>query len=661
MDETIKEYIKMLNTLFKIGHWQSQIVSEWDDFLDVPKIEIQDRKGNAIKNYILPIIFDLDEADIIIDTANLKEYDEERDVLALKSLKIQPGNNKAVYCTAPPKKLNQLYKTFFGKENKSIEKGELAQVIVNNFPQYKKTTVYSILEESFKLKKRFLELTVNEKKKIDHQVILKKLNLSRNEAIVLFSVCIKSSRFDLISYTYFAELSGYIDFLRTKFIGNIESSDKDTDNRLCYASGKLSKHVDVLDLSTRYSLNKMFVTETLNYASCFNKAIFRKNYQVSKENQKKLGYASKFLLENYKIRIAGIDHVIVPQFINDDELYYDDILEGIKKKSDILFSIAAFKNMVKDIELETDNIYWINFIAFESNGNFFKSIELIKEVSRFHFEKVIQTFHDVHWEFKEYDAFVNWESVMTEFGKKDRLLNFNSVYGLIPVRKDKEKKNIALDLFKAILENRPVGKSKLYNHFSELILCHYFERYKSYTNISKSTKEYFGKNVRDNVFKYLGFFQVLRRLKLIDMKLEKHDSEIIESTGDRYEQVIQIFFKKMAFNQQQKAMFYLGRMLSAVSYIQKDKNKTVIDKMNFNGMDRDKIIRLRLSLFEKAKQYGKTHKVVFSDARFSEHFNFINWNLDSKEAVFFILTGFSFGAQAKDQSKEQKTINSKQD
>ena len=131
-----------------------------------------------------------------------------------------------------------------------------------------------------------------------------------------------------------------------------------------------------------------------------------------------------------------------------------------------------------------------------------------------------------------------------------------------------------------------------------------------------------------------------------------------EKSENKYEQAIQQFFTKMTLNTDQKAMFYLGRMLNTVEYIQKGKTKTVIQKVNFNGMDKENIQRLRISLIEKAKQYNAMGKVIFTDNEFGKHFNFNNWTLNPQEAVFFLLTGYSFGvgAQDADELTENKTL-----
>ena len=134
-----------------------------------------------------------------------------------------------------------------------------------------------------------------------------------------------------------------------------------------------------------------------------------------------------------------------------------------------------------------------------------------------------------------------------------------------------------------------------------------------------------------------------------------------EKTENKYDQAIQEFFSRMSLNPDQQAMFYLGRMLNAVEYIQKGKTKTVIQKVNFNGMDKEDILRLRISLIEKAKQYNSMGKVIFTDNEFGKHFNLNDWKLNPQEAVFFLLTGYSFGVGVKDaetlsEKETQETI-----
>ncbi len=636
----------MLDTLLKIGEWQSLGKGEWDRFLDKPKAERVNKKGEKITNYVIGLVFDLDEQKVYLDASSLKEYDEERDPEKLKSLKIQGGNNKAIYATAEPQKLIQIFKTFFGKvEGEKATVGELIEAIDKDFLELKDTEFYIVIKNIFKLRNDFLDKTITKDKgDIDHKTFFEELKLGLNENIVLVYACLKSTEYGLPKPIPIAELSDYKQFLTIKFLTAASQTRKEA--KLCYASGEVKEDVNDLNLTSRYSLNKMFVTETKNYASLFDSELFSLNYQISTENQALLDLASSFLLEKYKIKIAGLDHLILPQFLHSDNIDLAVALEKLKVNSELLFSFRALGEMTDNIEIETEATYWINFLAFESDGNFFKTTNLIKDVSKFHFKNIMEAFQSIGSEMHEMKEVLDWGATLTEYGKVSHF-NLNSIYGLIPIRKDKEKKNIALLLFKAILEQRKIEVQQLFSYFTELILCHYYERYGSYTNVHQYGNDYFGMAIRHSVFKYLAFIQVLKNLNLIDMEQEIQPV-LTEEIGSDYEKRIDDFFVRMKFTRSQKAMFYLGRMLNAVAFLQKDKNKTVIDKVNYRGMDKDDIIRLRKDLFEKAKQYSKPEKIVYSDSHFGQHFDFNSWNMSPEESVFFLLTGYSFGIVKKD-------------
>jgi len=644
----------MLQTLLKIGEWQSQGKSEWDRFLDYPKVVRVDKQGNPVKNYTLPIVFDLDTKKVIIENENLREYDFEK-IKNTFPIKIKGGNNKAIYTSVPAQKLNQIYKTFFGKEGAETEHGELLEAIGKTNPTLLTEDLNNMLSQIYELKDKFLELTLHPSKgEVDIRLINENFDLVRNENIVFLITLIKSEEFGYSEPILFAQIPAYKNFLKQYFFGNeINDNDKKTRKKLCYASGDIREDVEELNLSARYSLNKMFVTETKNYASVFNKKNFSLNYQVSNANQERLDYASNYLLnQGYKVRIANLDHVIIPQFWHKSKIELEMALEGIHLKADLLFNVKKLNQATQNIQDELeDEIFWINFVAFESDGNFFKSTEVIKDVSNFHFNKLITNFFNINQQFHE-ASFVNWNSVMMEYDydTKERFpgnLNFNSIFKIIPLRKDKEKKNKALDLFKTILENRKVNKSTLYDYFVELVLCHYYRRYGSYTNIQQYSKENLGFAFRDSVFKYHAFIQFLKKLNLINME-ETATNPPKEKSENKYDQAIQEFFAEMSLTQEQQAMFYLGRMLNTVEFIQKGKTKTVIQKVNFNGMDKDAIQRLRISLIEKAKQYNAIGKVIFTDNEFGKRFHFNNWQINPQEAVFFLLTGYSFGVGVKD-------------
>lgn len=652
----------MLQSLLKIGKWQSEDKSEWDRFFDIPAVKTEDGRGNPIRNYILPVIFDLDESRLIVESENLKEYDV-REIKKIFPLKIKGGNNKAIYISAPALKVNQIYKTFFGKEGDTTENGQLLEAIDKLDSSLLTPELNQTLSKIFKLKDQFLQISENpDNKNVDINTLTKSFNLSGNEKVVFVTIEIISTDLGYPKPISFAAFPPYIEFLKLSYFGNHKKKTNDVIlSKLCYASGEITDNVEALSLNERYSLNKMFVTETKNYATLFDKNRFFSNYQVSVQNQEYLDYASKYLLhEGFKVKIAGLDHVIIPEFLSSSEIDLQLALEGINRKSDILFNLNKLDNLTRTVQEELDDqIFWINYVAFDSDGNFFKSTGLIKDVSNFHLDHLLNLFSEIDWSYNDAE-FVEWNKVMTDYDYESkewvrRNLNFNTFFRLIPLRKEKEKKNKALDLFKSILEERNIRKELLYEYFCELILCHWYERYNSYTNVKKYNPDSFYFAARDSVFQYHALFQLLRNLKLIDMN---EPTQTEENSINQYDQAIEGFFTKMNFTPDQKAMFYLGRMLNKVEYIQKGKTKTVIQKVNFNGMDKEDIQRLRIGLIEKAKQYNAMGKVIFIDKNFGELFNYNNWDMNPKEAVFFILTGYSFGVGSKEaeELEEKETI-----
>ncbi len=450
----------MLQTLLKIGKWQSEGKSRWDRFFDLPKDEQADRRGNPIQNYSLSILFDLDKGQVLIDREGLRAYDPDN-VKKLFPLKIKGGNNKAIYATVPSNKLVQLYKTFFGKENEETECGELREAIIRTNPSILNERYSNLLSEIFNLKDQFICQVKNDKGAIDFKTINSKLGLGRNQKVVVVFISIKANEYGISEPQPFSELEEYQKFLEVAFFEETKAAAKK--EQLCYASGEMLDDIDISRLEDRYSLNKMFVTTTINYATQFDKRKFAKNYQLSLYNQELLDYASDFLLnKGYTIPIAGVNHVIIPEFSKHSKIDLSLVLDGIHLKSDLLFNVHKLRTQVSneiDDWINEEEVYWLNFMAFESDGNFFKSIGVIKDVSNFHFNKILNAFHEIDKNFQNLE-YIDWQNIMTNYGKH-RDLNFNSLFQIIPVRKDKEKTNKALELFKAILESRRVSKESL--------------------------------------------------------------------------------------------------------------------------------------------------------------------------------------------------------
>lgn len=634
----------MILTLTRLGEHLSQGSDIWDDVIDTPKTDPEK------ENLVASIIINIDEQTIY--SGEVSAYSK-RALFEYKHLSIKGGNNKATYVCCETGKLTQLEKTLFGKiDNKGNMpvKGEFQEYIDNRFPSLQSSLLYQVLAALFTIRDKF-QLEKWHLPETLYSSIFGNDKGIGNSKLVLTYIAVVSEKMGIKNATPLSALQGFEEFVHLDRFTKPTSTEK----KMSYATGKIKENVIGVDFPNRYSINYMFVETTLNHAAGFNKNNFSKNYQINAEEQLFLERASDHLLKTQQISIAGIPHCIIPQFLSNKEVDFDTVLEETYKKSEFLFQRTIFERSIIAIadELNENDLYWINFLAFESDGNSFKTINLIKDVSKIHFENVIQAFKEIDAEFKGMEDVVDWDNVTTEFSnqKNSHSFNLNTIYQLIPLRKDKEKKNEALFIFKSLLEKRNIDIDILFKHFTDLILCHRFGRYEAYKNVKRFNDDAFVFAIRDAVYKYLAFMKVLTRLKLSNYMEETTQQLTIEIVADEktniYQQRIDTFFERMQYKDHQKALFYLGRMLNSVTYLQMEKKKTVLDKLNFNGMERNDIQRLRSSLLEKAKQYNDIERVIFADARFNEHFDYNSWKVNPHEALFFILNGYSFGIHAK--------------
>jgi CRISPR-associated protein Csh1 len=607
----------MLDTLIKIGKIQSEGKSDWDAKIYNP----------SEKTQLVLLIFDVDEQSIKID---LDAFDTQR-AFDFRCMKPEGARAKNTLVTVDvSKNFEQLKKSLLGSIDATS--GEFMEVIKRDCPNIEQTDLGKALHLIFDMKNVFENYS-------DTEGYFK----SKNNVV---ATAIQSNELGISEPKALAMLDGFEDFAKVKIL-KTENLDKEkvSVEKVCYATGDICNDVNEVDFSNRFSLNKMFVTTTKNYLSDFQDGYSIGNYQVSNKNQKLLEAGSKFVLDNWQTLIANINHCILPRTFGETPLNDKLFRTYIKPTTDALF---GYEN-IKDISRQTGRkreLYWITFMAYESDGNFFKTLNLIQDVNGLYLEKLEQAFFKTHELFKETQGF-DWQRIMS-YQKSD--FNFYTLYNCIPVRKDKEKKNVALALFKSILEQRKIDRQQIFEYFKELVLCHRYGRYVGYKNIHSSGE--FDFSLEKSVFQYLALIHVLDNLKLFkdskkELTMENQEKSTPLVSEDRQQQ-IDAFFERMQYNGQQKGLFYLGQTLSAVAYAQVKKqhsSKPILNKINYNGMDKAAILKLHKDLREKIVQYklfGLCEPIL---AKFHDNFDMSNFKLSKEEVLFYIMSGYSFRAE----------------
>lgn len=624
----------MLNTLIAIGNEIAQQQGEWDNLVEIPKYDDKVSDGEAITNYVLVATFDIDAQTISFENG-LHSFNVEASPVKYRNLNSElwgrRGDPWMVTCSYP-KKATILQKSIFGKIEEVTGQGLFQKSLIKSYPEAKETILYEALKSCYSMR----NVLVDEGKRgidvlgIDY--ISKKVSLPKNHKVVLLTLAIKSESLGIIEPQLLCQLDGYDLYVKKNFFKGM-NNEVNTIETLCYVTGKRSSSVTLPSFSDREDLNKLFVTTTINFANNFDNKAFAKNYQIDLEIQKALQNGSNYIrgkLNNQRcsVRIANSEHFIIPTFLDPETIDIKSELDNIQKMSEWVFTTKQLDNLFEGLSSESEStLYWINYVAYASDGNSVKVINHIKDVSSIWFHTIVRK--DI----------VQSNLISSYFNQKR--YNLSTFYFGIPIRKDHEQKNDALKLLSQILEQRKVSKQKLFSHFTELILCHFYNRYRSYSNITPQT-ERFDFAIRDSVIKYLFITNFLKSLKLIDMEEnEKSIQENIESP-DKLKQ----FFNDMGYSVQQQTLYWLGRIVNKVGTAQYKKGhqqKPVLNKINYNGMDHSKIQRLYIDTFELANQYKIANEINYFSKMFSQDFPADEklWKLTPQEGVFYILSGFS--------------------
>lgn len=631
----------MLDTLLKIGEWQQ----EGMDLLDSKLLKYEPKSKKPL---VLPIILNIDEEKIEFDEKNIEEFDIEKTPREIRLLHRFSANHKKVYLAIDATRVHYLSESIFGK--KEDEPGDFIKYIDANFPELEETPFYKLLIKAQK---------ITTGKELISKEALKSFNNSDSEIEITF-LKIVDSEFEIETPKPFYEVEGFDEFVNKKYLTS------DSHEGFCYVSNAPQSDVSMMSVDDRKRILKMFQSTLLNYASNFNEKNLNKNFQLSNKVLERIKSGDSFIRKNLNVNIAGVQHFLIPEFPTWKEVDLELAVSKIGLEKDLLFGEKTLKKLFNDYSDWSEEIYWVNFLAKYPDRHSFKTINLIKDVSEPYLRKVIRTFNNVDWAFRDLNDAVNWSDVMSGKKHESYSFNFSTIYRIITFKHDKKSKkpisnrNNCLEIFKQILEANKIGKEELYSHFCELIKSYYYgtAEAKGYFNVRSYNKDNFKYATRDSVFKYLAFFQVLKILNLIDMKTDDSNTKENINFGDR----INLFFTEMDYTDAQRALFYLGRMVNDIERLQKGKSKTVLDKLNYNGMGKDDIRRSSNALFEKRQQYRNSDNKKalksfdFDHGYFNELFDYNSWeskSITEQEALFFILSGYSYGIVKKQETEHQ--------
>lgn len=377
------------------------------------------------------------------------------------------------------------------------------------------------------------------------------------------------------------------------------------------------------------------------------------NFLLSRSSYDAIKLGAKFIDKNLRIRISNILHYIIPEFVDEIEIF--KLKSNITDKMELAFSTTNFKETQKDlIKLSGNNFNSILLVGCIKGKGDIDFVNSIKISSLKYFDKI----------FYEFDNAQNFTDTFYKIP-----FSFKSIYNLFPVSSKKNKLPDSLIFFKAILEKTSIEDSFLIDSYIKLINIYRYRKpakeeeklYPGTINIAYKNIISFESRIEVATKKYLVLFNLLSKIyKMENQNLEA--STILKSKTET-------FFKECNYNNSnaKKALFYLGKLIRKVALAQSKKQKggrkPILDKINYSGMSPQEIQWLFCEVIEKLKQYEKLDYFVEQDMEsFSRFFALADkdsnsWQLSSQENTFYLFTGYSMFfdvIEKKDKDKLEK-------
>lgn len=340
---------------------------------------------------------------------------------------------------------------------------------------------------------------------------------------------------------------------------------------------------------------------------------------------------NKYINNKLTFQIDGSINVYVIPKISFTE-YKQEYIDRI---SDVISGITfyeGFENLNK-IGLNIEELFaeWYSFtIIFGSKEQASFNLEyFIQEVPITNISIIYQSINEIK---EEACKFWNNESKQWD-------LTLTGIARLYPLRKigSEVEKGPLIELLASIFQLDQYSLNKLLETAVLLAKVHRYELYNLY-KIQQNEKD---RALAHNMVKFNYLILLLKRLGMITMTKV---SENVSVDDER----ISKWIETMGYNTLQTGLFMLGYLISQIGnaqYQRDDTKKSILDKLDFKGMKKERILMLVNELPHHLRNYrilGYNEKYYYTTM---ESLNKSIDKLDNNpiENLFYILSGYAFG------------------
>ncbi|MDZ7361953.1 MAG: TIGR02556 family CRISPR-associated protein [candidate division KSB1 bacterium] len=397
---------------------------------------------------------------------------------------------------------------------------------------------------------------------------------------------------------------------------------------------------EVTQDTTRFVM-KFYMTDKVSFASHFDEKNYYKAVTACKSCYQNIIIAEKWIDQNLRTRLGGFDVYVMPQMIwtEMEAIRLFRYLQAITREFNEVKNIASLREAERKAAERAErmgvfeqNAFIWNFLFFRKAQSAFKVLALIKDVPPSRIMEITKRTHE------------------TDDGRKkleipDHIVfDLDQIYRLIPLRRDKKKGFLeykkVLQLYACIFSGLPMRKEQLYNYYKQLACMHHFESYGLYLFKKPNNPDY---ALMADTLKWNLFLLFLQKLKIIE-----GESTMITNEYDAYfPNGVKAAFAELNYNEAQQGLALLGYVIGVIAYVQSEKenlkSKPILDKINYQGMSEEKVMRLFNEASQKIHQYrrhiGYAERWLALGKKLYE--TGAREELTADARVFYLLSGYS--------------------
>ena len=400
---------------------------------------------------------------------------------------------------------------------------------------------------------------------------------------------------------------------------------------------------DLRDMAIKY-----YTTNQCIFAHNMDQGGYDKNFVLCKDCYQSLLGAEKFIEKELKTRINEYEVYVVPHVIR-GKTPESHTLRRMAKMIEPVFDIS--KNMKEAIEFrdkmvsEVENLnkqgylFVLNLIFYKKLQQATKIQKLIKDVQPSVFRDIVNALFDTFNLFKKH-----FSEPTAEYLKKRRDLKM--IYFMHAIKlKDRNPTQYQklLWIYEALLYKRRLQKEIIFSNVAEVLQVVWRER--DGYNVSGSKQEYFVFKVLEAMY-YICFLQKYGCLE---------GGEGMDTSKLGVNEELKAYINEVGYNDQQAAMFFLGMLVGSIGKEQNNGEegtyKPILNKINYMGMNEDRIVRLSKDVFAKLGQLKILGKYN-NEAIYNAHCYLFGkekreWKLNKNESLFYLLSGYAYQTMKK--------------